>query len=211
MLVINQPRMLHPSSSPSSLGPSPLKDMLALDSKVPSGHLYVREPHAIQIIQLVEGPPPSPRNISSVIQSASAESSYPSTSESDEEECSSYCSSVVTPYESCKDHEPAPWTDDTYDIRMKRVHLWRDAVTKDLPSPCSSPLKPKLYSYHDDDDNSSRYPSKQPKRSLTTPSPSGYVCSACDVPFSSQPSLYQHARMPLASEACRAAVDYHFE
>lgn len=198
--------MLHPSSSPSSLGPSPLKDMLALDSKVSPGHLYVREPNAIQIIQLVEGPPPAPRNISSVIQSASAGCSYPTTSESDEEECSSYCSSVVTPYESCKDHEPVPWTDDTYDTRMKRVHLWRDAVTKDLSS---SPLKRKLN--HDDDDNSSCYPSKPPKRSLTTSSPSGYVCSACDVPFPSQPSLYQHARMPLASEACRAAVDYQFE
>ncbi|KAI6001314.1 hypothetical protein EDD15DRAFT_2158585 [Pisolithus albus] len=202
--------------------------MLALDSKVSPGHLYVREPNAIQIIQLVEGPPPAPRNISSVIQSASAGCSYPSTSESGEEECSSYCSSVVTPYESCKDHEPVPWTDDTYDTRMKRVHLWRDAVTKGTLSPClcprsltssgfldlsSSPLKRKLN--HDDDDNvtclppqSSCYPSKPPKRSLTTSSPSGYVCSACDVPFPSQPSLYQHARMPLASEACRAAVDY---
>ncbi|KAI6101125.1 hypothetical protein EDD16DRAFT_1694731 [Pisolithus croceorrhizus] len=186
--------------------------MLALDSKVPSGHLYVREPHAIQIIQLVEASPPPPRNISSVIQSASAGSSYPSTSESDEEECSSYCSSVVTPDESCKDREPAPWADDTYSIRMKRVHLWRDAVTKDPSSPCSSsPLKRKLNSHHDDDDNSSRYPSKPPKRSFTTSSPSGYMCSACDMPFPSQPSLYQHARMPLASEACRAAVDYHFE
>ncbi|KAI6111621.1 hypothetical protein EV401DRAFT_1868293 [Pisolithus croceorrhizus] len=188
--------------------------MLALDSKVPSGHLYVREPHAIQIIQLVEASPPPPRNISS----------------SDEEECSSYCSSVVTPDESCKDREPAPWADDTYSIRMKRVHLWRDAVTKgtlspricprfltsfgfsDPSSPCSSsPLKRKLNSHHDDDDNSSRYPSKPPKRSFTTSSPSGYMCSACDMPFPSQPSLYQHARMPLASEACRAAVDYHFE
>ncbi|KAI6139668.1 hypothetical protein BKA82DRAFT_1007401 [Pisolithus tinctorius] len=207
MLDISQPRMLHPSSSPSSLGPSPLHDMLALDSKVPSGHLYVREPHAIQIIQLVEASPPPPHNISSVIQSTSAGSSYPSTSESEEEECSSYCSSVVTPDDSSQDREPIPWTDDTYDVRMKRVHLWRDSVT-DASSSCSSPLKRKLNLHHTDDDNSSCYPSKRP---YTTSRSSGYICPACDVPFLSQPSLHLHACMPPASEACRAAVNYHFE
>ncbi|KAI6009220.1 hypothetical protein EDC04DRAFT_2581681 [Pisolithus marmoratus] len=163
--------------------------MLALHSKVPSGHLYVREPHAIQIIQLVEAPPP-PRNITS------------------EEECSSYCSSVVPPDESCKDCELVPWTDAGYNTRLKRLHLWRDTVTRDESSSCSSPVKRKLNPHHDDDDNSSHYPSK---RSYTASRSSGYMCSACDMPFPSQPSLHQHARTPLASEACRAAVNYHFE
>ncbi|KIK26293.1 hypothetical protein PISMIDRAFT_676090 [Pisolithus microcarpus 441] len=45
----------------------------------------------------------------------------------------------------------------------------------------------------------------------TTSRPSGYMCSACSIPFLSQQSLHQHARMPQADEACRAAVGYHFE
>lgn len=126
MLDIHQPRMLYPSSSPSYLGPSPLHDMLAFDGSKLSpapGHLYVRQQHAI--IQLVEGPPPSPRDITSVVQSsASAHSSYPSTSDS-EEECTSYCSSVMTPDESTNDYAPVPY-DNSFYSRMKRVYEWRN-------------------------------------------------------------------------------------
>lgn len=129
MLDITQSGMLHPSSSPSYLGPSPLHDMLAFDNSKLSpalGHLYVRQPHAI--IQLVEGPPPSPRDTSSSVASSSAYSSYPSTSESEEDSssyCSSYCSSVMASDESHKDYPPVP-CDDSFHSRMKRVCDWRD-------------------------------------------------------------------------------------
>jgi hypothetical protein len=96
--------------------------------KVNPGHLYVRQPHdAIQIIQLVEASPP-PRRISSDIESSfSSGSSYPSTSDSeDDEDCSSYCSSFVTPPHPSQHREPVVWTDDTYDVRMKRIQKWRD-------------------------------------------------------------------------------------
>lgn len=137
--------MLHPSSaSSSSFGHMLDRDPL----KPTSAHLYVCQPHTIQIIQLVEAPPP-PRRISSVIQSTSAgsssasASSCPSTSDS-EEDCSSYCSSVVTPDNSSHDREPVPWTDDTYNTRMKRVHAWRDGFVKatSLLAP-TSPMKRK--------------------------------------------------------------------
>ena len=130
--------MLHPSSSSSSIG-----HMLDCDPLKPNpGHLYLRQPHAIQIIQLVEGPPP-PRRISSVIHSTSSASSYPSTSDS-EEDCSSYCSSMVTPAESSHQRDPIPWTDDTYTTRMKRVHAWRDAFVKaTCPAPGTSLSPPR--------------------------------------------------------------------
>ncbi|KAI6128778.1 hypothetical protein EDD17DRAFT_1637570 [Pisolithus thermaeus] len=129
-------------------------------------------------------------------------------SEESDDESSSFYSSVVTPDESCEDPEPAPQTGDTYNILIQRVHLWRDAVAKDASSSRSLPLKRKLDSYRDDDNNSSRPPSKRP---CTTSRSSGYLCSACDTPFPSQQSLHQHARIPHAHGACEAAVGYHFE
>ncbi|KAH0836494.1 hypothetical protein J3R83DRAFT_8130 [Lanmaoa asiatica] len=147
--------MFHPSSSASS---SSIGHMLDCDPLKPNtGHLYVCQPHTIQIIQLVEAPPP-PRRISSVIQSTSAgsssASSYPSTSDSEEEDCSSYCSSIVTPDESSHDRDPIPWTDDTYSTRMKRVHAWRDGFVKatyPLAEARTSPLKRKSNPHQDDD------------------------------------------------------------
>ncbi|KAL4062367.1 hypothetical protein V8B97DRAFT_1994646 [Scleroderma yunnanense] len=214
MLDINQPRMLHPTSSPSYLGPSPLHDMLALhDSKLSSGHLYVRQPHAI--IQLVEGPPPSPRHITSVVESSSAHSSYPSSSDS-EEECSSYCSSVMTPNESTKDCRPVPYSDDSFHSRMKRVCEWRDtflsASTAATGSSCAPPLKRKLNSsYQTDHDNNSLHVSKRSSFTRDSSRSNEYLCSACDAPFPTRQSLQQHGRMPQVSEACRIAVDYNFE
>lgn len=81
-------------------------------------------------------------------------------SEESDDESSSYYSSVVTPDESREDPEPASRTGDTYNILIQRVHLWRDAVTKDASSSRSLPLKRKLDSYHDDDNNVSslQYP-----------------------------------------------------
>ncbi|KAG2064788.1 hypothetical protein BDR04DRAFT_1109581 [Suillus decipiens] len=181
--------------------------------KVNPGHLYVRD--AIQIIQLVEASPP-PRRISSDIDSSSygfsSGSSYPSTSDSeDEEDCSSYCSSFVTP---SQDREPVVRTDDTYDIRMKRIQNWRDNSIKAMsvsPEPRSSSLKRKLNQNQTDDDVS-----HTPKRSRSRDPHSvsrlfGHSCTACDTPFSSRQSLRQHGRTPHISEACRIAVEYNFE
>lgn len=95
------------------------------DLKHPN-HLVVCEPHAIQIIQLVEGPPPPRRPISSF---QSSSDSCPSDSESDED-CSSYCSSIVTPDDADPERAPIPWADDTYSLRIQRVHAWRDGFVK---------------------------------------------------------------------------------
>ncbi|KAI6121092.1 hypothetical protein F5141DRAFT_1087642 [Pisolithus sp. B1] len=135
-------------------------------------------------------------------------------SQESDDECSSYYSSVVSPDKSYKDHEPASRSDDTYYMRMQRVHLWRDSVAKGITSSSHSlPLKRKMSASHDDDGNwarlppqSSPSPSKPSKWPCTTSRPSGYMCSACNVPFLSQQSLHQHACMPHAHEACQAAV-----
>lgn len=171
--------------------------------KVNPGHLYVRD--AVQIIQLVEASPP-PRPASSSYGFSSG-SSYPSTSDSeDEEDCSSYCSSFVTP--SSQDREPVAWTDDTYDIRMKRIHNWRDHSIKAMSASAEPSLKRKLNQNQTDDDLS-----HTPKRSRSRDAQRllGYSCTACDTPFSSRQSLRQHGRAPLISEACRIAVEYNFE
>ncbi|KIK92987.1 hypothetical protein PAXRUDRAFT_146071 [Paxillus rubicundulus Ve08.2h10] len=200
--------MLHPSTS---IGTS--LHMLAYDqSKVNPGHLYVRQPHTIQIIQLVEGPPP-PRRISSVIESSSASSSSasscPSTSDS-EAECSSYCSSIVTPDESSHDREPAPWTDDTYDTRMKRVYDWRDGFTQATNSR-TSPLKRKVTQHQADDDVSHCSKRSRSRDGHSIPRLIGYPCPACDTPFPTPQSLRKHGCTDDVSEACRVAVEYNFE
>ncbi|KAG2122673.1 hypothetical protein BD769DRAFT_1473820 [Suillus cothurnatus] len=182
--------------------------------KVNPGHLYVRQPHdAIQIIQLVEASPP-PRRISSDIESSfSSGSSYPSTSDSeDDEDCSSYCSSFVTPPHPSQHREPVVWTDDTYDVRMKRIQKWRDNSMSALAEPRSSSLKRKLNQNQIDDDlvshTSKRSRSRDPHNASRL---LGHSCTACDTPFSSRQSLRQHGRTPYISEACRIAVEYNFE
>ncbi|KAG1738936.1 uncharacterized protein EDB91DRAFT_1223792 [Suillus paluster] len=207
--------MLHPSTSQSSIGVSPFDPY---NEKVNPGHLYVRQPHAIQIIQLVEASPPPPR-ISSLIDSSSSGfssgSSYPSTSDSEDEDCSSYCSSFATPPDSSQDREPVVWTDDTYDVRMKRIQNWRDHLTKAIsasPEPRSSSLKRKLNQNQTDDDIVSHSPKRSRSRDPQSPSRLlGHPCTACDTPFSSRQSLRQHGLTPHISEACRIAVEYNFE
>ncbi|KAI6033476.1 hypothetical protein BKA83DRAFT_4177505 [Pisolithus microcarpus] len=142
---------------------------------------------------------------------AAMEATQSSSGESDDE-CSSHYSSLVSPDKSShNDHEQAVRSGDTYDIRMQRVRLWRDTVIKSMSSSQSLPLKRRTSSYHDDNDNSSASPAKPSKRPRTTSRPTGYKCPACSIPFLSQQSLHQHARMPQAHEACQAAVGYNFE
>ncbi|KAH7908996.1 hypothetical protein BJ138DRAFT_1136832 [Hygrophoropsis aurantiaca] len=182
-------------------------------SKVNSGQLFVRQPHAI--IQLVEGPPPPRRIISSAIESSSAGSScssYPSTSDSSEEDCSSYCSSYVTPERSSSRDEGYSQTDDTFDIRMHRIQTWRDSACKALAESHPSPLKRKMTQHQTDDDTMSHTSKRSRSRDGASAARiSGHPCTACDTPFPSRQSLRQHGRMPQAPEACRIAVDYNFE
>lgn len=130
MLVFNQ-RMLVPLSVSSS-------DALSQDdNKFSSGHLFLRQQHTVQIIQLVEGPPPPPRNITSVINESYASSSayssdYSSIDEDEEEEeaCSSYCSSDLQPDSPPCDDEsdaaPRPeLSTETYSS-TKRILAWRE-------------------------------------------------------------------------------------
>ncbi|KAG1817147.1 uncharacterized protein BJ212DRAFT_1351250 [Suillus subaureus] len=185
--------------------------------KVNPGHLYVRQPHdAIQIIQLVEASPPPRRDIESSSYGFSSGSSYPSTSDSeDEEDCSSYCSSFVTPPHPSQDREPVAWTDDTYDVRMKRVQNWRDNSIKVMSAsaePRSSSLKRKLNQNQIDDDLVSHTPKRSRSRDPHNASRLfGHSCTACDTPFSSRQGLRQHGRTPYISDACRIAVEYNFE
>lgn len=105
--------------------------------------VYLQQPHAVQIIQLVEGPPPPPRNLASVINS---ESSYVSSSaysdswddggddaeEEPEEVCESYCSSEE---EDTQDQRTSPT--DTYSLRMKRILAWRENFSTHLSATLS--------------------------------------------------------------------------
>ncbi|KAF8141875.1 hypothetical protein EV363DRAFT_1248891, partial [Boletus edulis] len=216
--------MFHPSSDSASS----LVHMLDCDPlKQNPGHLYLCQPHTIQIIQLVEATPP-PRCISSAICSSStgssSTSSYPSTSDSDED-CTSYCSSIVTPDDSSHTHEPIPWTDDTYSTRMKRVHAWRDAFVKatctlscastspsSLPDRRSPSLKRKTNPHQTDDDTVSRTSKRSRSRDGHSISRlNGHPCPACDTLFPSLSTLRKHGSNSNISEACRVAVKYNFE
>ncbi|KAI9573891.1 hypothetical protein HD554DRAFT_2053654 [Boletus coccyginus] len=199
--------MLHPAASAADL-------VLDCDPlKHNPGHLFLCQPHAIQIIQLVEATPP-PRRISSVILSSSAGSSYPSTSDDDDpSSCSSYCSSIVTPDESSHTRQPVPWTDDTYSTRMKRVHAWRDAFLKatcTVPEPQTPSLKRKSNPHQTDDDAVS-HTSKRSRDGHSISRLTGHPCPACDTLFPSLSSLQKHGRAKNIHEACRVAVEYDLE
>lgn len=114
--------------------------------KLSSPHLYYRQPHTVQIIQLVEcdAPPPrlgSPINDSSASSSSSNDySSDDSESLEDDEEsaCSSYCSSDLPPEETDaaeSEHKQAYRAEastETYSIRMKRILAWRENFSAQL-------------------------------------------------------------------------------
>ena len=148
MIDFDQHRVISPLSSSSS-------DLLINDSKFPSSsHLYFRQQHTVQIIQLVECPPPSPRRIGSVINGSAASSSQYSSEDSessaDEDEGSvgsSYCSSDLpldqpqsTP---CDDEStlltPGP-SSQSYSLPLKRILAWRE----DFSTPLSTTL-PGMY------------------------------------------------------------------
>lgn len=137
------------------LGPSAL-DTIMLDAhstddqtKVDLDSLCLYPHGAVQIIQLIEVSPPTPRKISSPYAASlatssqsseySSESEYSEYSTNDDDEdadvCSSYCSSAEAQEQMDSlrcDDEGVPRLDETYDIRATRVHAWRTKFADDM-------------------------------------------------------------------------------
>ncbi|TBU38700.1 hypothetical protein BD309DRAFT_873818 [Dichomitus squalens] len=98
-------------------------------------HLYLHQQRTVEVIQLIEVPPPPPRShpytstlaSSSSFASSSCDSSDDD-SEDDESVCSSYCSS-----EEDLAVDKAPTYDDTYKTRLNRVLAWRAGFAKAAP------------------------------------------------------------------------------
>ncbi|KAH9893232.1 hypothetical protein C8Q73DRAFT_666015 [Cubamyces lactineus] len=200
-------------------------------------HLYLHQQRTVEVIQLIEVPPPPPRThpYSSSFASSSfaSSSSYDSSdSEEDESVCSSYCSSD----EESEANQP-PAYDDTYKIRLNRVLAWREGFAKavggvdedvSLPVPPSTPVSSSPASSRkrkansdvdfDLDDDMSSQTSKR-SRSIPPEEPvawqqrclSAHSCPACDAGFSSLQSLRQHGKESAVNDACREAVEYGFE
>jgi len=226
MIDLHQPRMLDPLSFSS--------DLL---TKFPSGHVYLRQPHTVQIIQLTEGPPPSPRHIASGSAASSydylTEDSQSSDGDDEDEEsvCTSYCSSDLPPEQHksplCNDESIAVrpgLSSQTYSTPLKRILAWRENFSSQLSDTLSdhsfsSSLKRKIFIGNDDDqdDDNVSHSSKR-SRSQTSMGEGSVVsldmhsCPACDASFPTPQSLRQHGRDAEATnEACSVAVEYAFE
>lgn len=123
-----------------------------VDAKFNATHLYYHKPDTVQIIQLVECSPP-PRRIVSA-ESSYASSSYASSSdcseETDESECSSYCSSVEpSVVQDCSPqllHDEPTESSEAYSVRMKRILAWREDFCSHLSTTLSG--KHCLFSSH---------------------------------------------------------------
>lgn len=137
MIDLPQHRMLSPLSFSS--------DSLIHDTKFPSSHIYRRQPHTVQIIQLVEGPPPSPRLIASGSTPSSydysTEDSQSSEGEDEDEESvsTSYCSSDLPPEQLkspvCNNESIAvrpELSSQTYSMPLKRILAWRENFSTQL-------------------------------------------------------------------------------
>ncbi|KAJ7588255.1 hypothetical protein C8J56DRAFT_941231 [Mycena floridula] len=200
------------------------------DSKRNSSSLFIRQPYTVQIIQLVEGPPPPPRRpILDLNESFSLDSSSQCSSSSEEESeaSSSYCSSEGPAEDAALDKEQAfqpEASPDTYSLRMKRILAWRENFSAHLGATMSEPslsstLKRKLQC--DEDAAESDVSSRSSKRSRSQASSQcedsaesslgDHSCPACDACFDSEQSLRRHGLDAGANEACFVAVEYAFE
>jgi len=98
-------------------------------------HVYCRQQHAVEIIQLIEVPAPSQRFAPSRIGSSSSSSSYSCSTASEysshNDVVSSYCSSD-TPEETTFEEDEPSTPDATYDTRVTRIHAWRDKFARDM-------------------------------------------------------------------------------
>jgi hypothetical protein len=196
--------------------------MLNIDQpKVNHGHLYLR---TLEIIQLVEGPPPPPRIASVPFSSSSDYDSEPSSSSDDESEslCSSYCSSDIPleqlDSETSQAQHSADGSDpETFSIRMKRILAWRENFAATMGTASSDTplftLKRKLKTSNEHEGGDAH--SHSSKRSRSHRSSQGGLCAhscpACDAFFSSPHCLRQHGLDAGANEGCSVAVDYAFE
>ncbi|KAF8998121.1 hypothetical protein BDQ17DRAFT_1391777 [Cyathus striatus] len=196
-------------------------------SPISSNQLYLRQPHTLQVIQLVECSPP-PRRIGSAIESSSASSSsscdyseeYSESAPSEEEEevCTSYCSSDEE--EECEDASALrpEYNSDTYSVRMKRILAWRENFSAHMGASFSEPILPsslkrKMSSEHDDNlsHSSKRSRSQSSLSDVSMISLGAHSCAACDKSFGTQQALLQHGKAAGANEACSVAVEYEFE
>ncbi|KAG7093330.1 hypothetical protein E1B28_007010 [Marasmius oreades] len=198
-------------------------NVVDIDEKLKSTNLYH---HPVQVIELVECTAP-PRRIADY---SYASSSYTSSDDDEELECSSYCSSedpleATSPHVLCDKQGVPQFSSDTYSLRMKRILSWRKNFSSHLGSTLSEPslsssLKRKISSYCGDDYGEDDVVSQSSKRSRShssegsSSSSLGSVsCPACDTFFDDLQSLRQHGREAQAgaNEACITAVDYAFE
>lgn len=193
-------------------------------------HLYCRQQHAVEIIQLTEVPPPTPRFTSAHVDSSStsssyscdSESDYPSDEDDDDDDSesdygTSYCSSD-TPEEMDDEEDVASTHDETYDTRVTRIHAWREKYAKDmgLTPPESLPVDSTKRKAPDEYEIGEDTESRSSKRSRSNHAHSAstlttHICAACDASFSTRQHLRQHGQAEHANEACRIAVDYDFE
>ncbi|KAI8985621.1 hypothetical protein BD414DRAFT_515402 [Trametes punicea] len=134
---------LHPYALPAAAAQS------FMDKDPPACHLYLHQQRTVEVIQLIEVPPPPPRShpyasslaSSSLVSSSCHSSDADADSDEDESLCSSYCSS-----DDDSDAPQAPVYDDTFKTRLDRVLAWREGFAKafdDVESlPGSSPSHP---------------------------------------------------------------------
>ncbi|KAI5124215.1 hypothetical protein M0805_005065 [Coniferiporia weirii] len=188
---------------------------------------YLRQQRKVEIIELVEVPPPTRREHISIPDSSSATSaSYVSSSSEDESAAESYCSSAdedVAYRSSSSEEEPEPVrVGDSFHARMRRIEQWRNAYAKAVgaelaPSP---PRIKRKYSSNDEDGDTLSRSSKRSRNGSISGSASTstsasvrsmHSCSACDACFPDRKSLHNHGFSPRTNEACRAAVEYDFE
>ncbi|KAG7443343.1 uncharacterized protein BT62DRAFT_903409 [Guyanagaster necrorhizus] len=205
-------------------------ELAVLDDVNSKARLYCRQQYSVQIIQLVEGPPPPRQAVNDEIY-ASSSSSYASTSQSegsslcedgDEESIgSSYCSSDDYQEQGASSRE---WSEPGHErsggpnsLRMKRILAWRANFsthyrTMMADSALSAPLKRKSDSALYTNEHTLPHTSKRSRSSSRSEmSTSAISCAACDSFFDTQQSLRRHGQAKGASEACSVAVQYAFE
>jgi len=210
--------------------------LVPADDKYSQGHLFVRQPCSLQIIQLVEEDAPPPREPISASMAASSywSSEYSSSActddedEDEDEDCSSYCSSDLSmehaddpAQQSAGADSPAPVATD---VRMKRILAWREdfyAQAGASLSGASLPsLKRKADSSEQGDVDSLSHSSKRWRSdtslyssiNTSVTSLGMHSCPACDAFFDTTQGLRQHGLDAESSNAvCSAAVAYEFE
>ncbi|THH10752.1 hypothetical protein EW145_g1112 [Phellinidium pouzarii] len=197
----------------------------------PPHEYYLHQQPRIEIIELIEVPPPTRREHISVPDSSSSGSDSYASSSSEEESSAveSYCSSEDHDevYRSSSAEETKPMRgDNSFQARMRRIEQWRNAYAKAVGAelaPSPSRIKRKCGSNDDDDDDDDDTFSRSSKRSRqgsmsgsasTSTSASArsvHSCSACDASFPDRNSLHKHGFNPRTNDACRAAVEYDIE